>query len=77
MSCQDDSRSRTESSFDDTNDIGNTQTTEQRPQEEILESSGTGWEIVDQRIIFHIDANKVVETRCREVEDTRDFLSVE
>ena len=77
MSSQDDSRSRTESSFDDTDNIGDTQTTEQWPQKEILESSGAGWEIVNQRIIFHVDSDKVVETGGREVEDTRDFLRME
>lgn len=77
MGRQDDSRSRAESSFDDTNDIGDTQTTEQWPQKEILEPSGTRGEIVDQRIIFHVDADKVVETRCGEIEDTGNFLSVE
>jgi sRNA-binding carbon storage regulator CsrA len=77
MGSQDDSRSRTESSFDDTDNIGDTQTTEQWPQKEILESRRTGWEIVNQRIIFHVDSDKVVETGGGKVEDTRDLLRVE
>jgi sRNA-binding carbon storage regulator CsrA len=77
MGSQDDSRRRAKSSFDDTDNIGDTQTTEQWPQKEVLESGGAGWEIVNQRIIFHVDSDKVVETRGRKVEDTRDLLRVE
>jgi hypothetical protein len=77
MGSQDDPRSRTESSFNDTDNIWDTQTTKQWPQKEILESSRAGWEIVNQRIIFHVDSDKIVETGCGEVEDTRNFLGVE
>jgi sRNA-binding carbon storage regulator CsrA len=77
MGSQDDSRRRAKSSFDDTDNIGDTQTTEQWPQKEVLESGGAGWEIVNQRIIFHVDSDKVVETGGGKVEDTRDLLRVE
>ena len=77
MGSQNDSRSRTESRLDNTNNIGDTQTTEQWPQEEILKSSWTGREVINQRIIFHVDSDKVVEAGCREVENTGNFLCME
>jgi hypothetical protein len=77
MSCQNNSRRWTECSFDDTDDIGNTQTREERPKKEVLKSGRTGRKVINQRIIFHVDPDEVVETWSWEIEDPRNFLGME
>jgi len=77
VSCQNNTRRRTECSFDDTDDIGNTQTTEERPKKEVLKYGRTGRKVINQRIIFHIDPDEVVETWSWEIEDPRNFLCME
>jgi hypothetical protein len=77
MSCENNTRRRGECSFDYADNIGNTQTTKQRPEKKILETSRTGGEVVDQRVIFHVDSDKIIKTRSGEIEDSRNFLGVE
>lgn len=77
MSGKYNSWSRTEGGFDHANNIGHTQTTEEWPEEEILEAGGTRWEVVDEGIIFHVDSDEVVKTGRWEVEDSWDFFGME
>jgi hypothetical protein len=77
MSCKNNTRSGTKSGFNYTNDVGHAQTCEQGPQKKVLKSSWTGGEIVYQRVIFHIDSDKIIETGSGKVENSRNFLSVE
>ena len=77
MGGQDNSRCRTKSGLDNADDVGNAQTAKQRPKEKVLKSGGTRRKIVNQRVIFHIDSNEVVETGSWEVEDTRNLLGME
>jgi hypothetical protein len=77
MGGQDDAGSRTQGRFNNTNNIGDTQTGKERPHGKVLESGRAGREVVYQRIIFHIDSDKVVEARRRERQNSRDFLGME
>lgn len=77
MSGQDNAGSRTQGCFDHTDNIGDTQTGKERPQRKVLESCRAGWEVVNQRIIFHVDSDEVVQTRRGECKDSRDFFSME
>jgi hypothetical protein len=77
MGGQDDAGSRTQGRFNHTNNIGDTQTGKERPHGKVLESGRAGWEVVNQRIIFHIDSDKVVQAGRRERPDPRDFLGME
>jgi hypothetical protein len=77
MSCQYDAGRRTKCGFNNTDDIGNTQTREERPKEEVLKSGRTGRKVINQRIIFHVDPDEVVKTWSREIEDSRNFFSME
>ena len=77
MGGKNNSRSWAKSSLDDTNDIGNTQTTKERPKKKVLESGGTGRKVINKRIILHVNSDKVIETRCGKVEDSRDFFGME
>jgi hypothetical protein len=77
MSGQDDAGSRTQGRFNHANNIGDTQTRKEWPHGEVLESGRAGREVVNQRIIFHIDSDKVVKARRRERQNSRDFLGME
>ena len=66
---EDDAASRGDCSFDDADDVGNRQASEQRPHGEILEPGWRGRELIAQSIVFHVDAYQVIESRSREAQD--------
>lgn len=74
---EDDAASRGHRGFDDTHDVGNGQTREQRPHGEVLESRGRRRELVAQGIILHVNADQVVQARGREAENPRHLLCME
>jgi len=77
MGSQDDARSGTKSGFDNANNVGHAQTAKERPQREVLKSSGARWKIVNQRVIFHVDSDEIIQTRSGKVENPRNLLGVE
>lgn len=77
MRRQNNSGSRAESSFDDTDNVWHTQATEKRPKKEVLKRSWTRWKIINQRIVFHVDSDKIIEARSREIEDSRNLFRME
>lgn len=72
-----DTASRRDGGFDDTDDVGDRQTVEQRPHGEVLESGRGGWELIAERVVLHIDANQVIQARSREAQNARNLLGVE
>jgi len=74
---EDDSACRRDGSFDNTDNVGNRETVEKRPHGKVLESGRRRWELVAESVVLHVDANKIVEARSREAQDTGNFLSVE
>jgi hypothetical protein len=77
MGGQDDAWCGAQGRFNHTNNIRDTQTRKERPHGKVLESGRARREIVNQRIIFHIDSDKVVEAGRRERQNARDFLGME
>lgn len=77
MADKNDSAGRRDGGFDDTNNVRDGQTVEERPHGEVLEASWGGRELIAERVVLHVDANKVVESGGREAEDARDLLSME
>jgi len=74
---ENDTTSRRDGGFDDTDNVGDRQTVEQRPHGEVLESSRGGWELVAEGVILHIDANQVIQARSREAQNAGNLLGVE
>ena len=74
---ENDTASRRDSSFHDSNDVGHGKTAEEWPHGEVLEAGGRGRKLVAQSIILHVDADKIVEAGCREAQDARDLFGVE
>jgi len=74
---EDDAARRGDSSLDDTDNILYTQASEQWPQGEVLESCWRRRELVAKSVVLHVNADEVVQSRCRKAENSRDLLGVE
>lgn len=74
---EDDATSRGDGGFDDADNVGNGQAVEQRPHGKILESRWRGGELVAQGIVFHINADQVVQSGGRKAQDAGNLFGVE
>ena len=74
---KDDATGGRDGGFDDSNNVRDGEAAKQRPHGEVLETSRRRRELVAEGVILHVNADKVVESRGREAQDSRDFLSVE
>jgi hypothetical protein len=69
--------SRRDSCLEYADNVRNAQTAKEWPHGEVLEASWRGGELVAQSIILHVDAHQVVQSRCREAENSGDLLGME
>ena len=69
MRDEDNPTGRGDGSLNNSNYVGNRETGEERPHREVLEASRRRWELVAKRIVFHVDAHQVIETRGWEAEN--------
>lgn len=77
MADEDDAAGGGKSCLDYTNDVGNGQTGKQRPHGEVLKSGRGRRELIAERVILHVDPNKIVQSRCGKRKNSRNLLGVE
>ena len=74
---EDDAASRRHGSLDDADNVWDRQTREEWPHGEVLEACWRGRELIAERVIFHVNPDKVIEPWCWKAEDSRDLLGME
>lgn len=77
MADKDDAARGGDGRLDDTDDVGDRETAEERPHGKVLEAGGRRRELVAERIVLHVDADQVVQARGREAQDAGHLLGVE
>lgn len=77
MTNEDDTAGRRNSCFYDANNVGNRQASEDRPHVKVLKAGRRGWKLVAERVVLHIDAYQVVQSRSREAQDPGNLFSME
>lgn len=67
---EDDAAGGRDGGLNDTNNVGDGETREQGPHGEVLEPSGRRRELVAECVVLHVNADKVVQPRRGEAQDT-------
>lgn len=77
MADKDDATGGRDGCFNDANNVRDGQAVEKGPHGKVLESGRGRGELVAQSIILHVDADKVIQSRSREAQNTRNLFSME
>jgi hypothetical protein len=57
VTAQNNSAGRRHGCLDNTDNVRNRETAEERPHGEVLEASRRGWELIAKGVVFHINAD--------------------